>query len=442
DGDLDIACGRRPEEEDEPTILVWFENPGSIDQAWKDHPIGRTEHPIDRIEIGDLDADQQVEIIITEERYPGLEADASIYAFSAGANLYQDWQRQRIALQYSTNNLDLGDIDQDGDLDLLTAEHKGQALELQLWRNDGQGNFQKEILDTGKENHLGTQWVDLDADGDLDIIGAAWDNYRWMHLWRNPQYEPSDQQMANIRTERSAKPGTQIRQTNYEGSPHYVIHTESLTYYYDQTGGGFSRIIDRQGNDWISFKREPWGEYPASAAAAFRGLPNLVYQGEDDGAGHPGHQKCKSWLEGDQIVTQSLSGDWKWTWEFGEDYARLRILQTDQDRPYWFLYEGTPGGKFAPAQTYFGHNEGGPYHRQHDYYSGAILAGQFQWMYAGHQSQQRVFYMLQIQSDSKVDMLSMLGNQVEDGLASLDGMSVWGFGRSADTKALLYGPQE
>jgi hypothetical protein len=25
----------------------------------------------------------------------------------------------------------------------------------------------------------------MDNDGDLDIISAAWDNYQYLHLWRN-----------------------------------------------------------------------------------------------------------------------------------------------------------------------------------------------------------------------------------------------------------------
>ncbi|MBZ0257710.1 FG-GAP-like repeat-containing protein, partial [bacterium] len=86
--------------------------------------------------------------------------------------------------QYSMNNLDLADIDKDGDIDIITNEHKGPRLETQLWINDGSAHFDKKILDTGKENHLGTQFVDLDGDGDLDVAGCAWDNYKWMHVWR------------------------------------------------------------------------------------------------------------------------------------------------------------------------------------------------------------------------------------------------------------------
>jgi hypothetical protein len=36
-----------------------------------------------------------------------------------------------------------------------------------------------------KECHLGTQLIDLDGDGDLDLVGVAWDAYRFLHIWRN-----------------------------------------------------------------------------------------------------------------------------------------------------------------------------------------------------------------------------------------------------------------
>ncbi|MEO0334631.1 MAG: hypothetical protein AAF223_23655, partial [Bacteroidota bacterium] len=80
----------------------------------------------------------------------------------------------------------------------------------------------------------------------------------------------------------------QIDETIYEDRPHFVVQTASATYWYDQAGGGLSRLIDPEGNDWIAFKKDPLSEYPASAAAGFRGLPNFVFQSDDGGAGHPG----------------------------------------------------------------------------------------------------------------------------------------------------------
>ena len=83
------------------------------------------------------------------------------------------------------NNLEIADMDKDGDIDLLTSEHKGTDLELQLWKNDGKGKFTNYVLDKGKESHLGTQVADMDQDGDFDIVSIGWDEYKYVHLWRN-----------------------------------------------------------------------------------------------------------------------------------------------------------------------------------------------------------------------------------------------------------------
>ncbi len=188
DGDVDLAAGRRPKGEDEPSIVVWFENPGNVNAPWKDHVVGHSEHPIDRVEVADLSGDGVAEIIIAEERYPGKEPDGHLFWFQLNEDKTKPWKRNTIVQQYSMNNLDIADMDNDGDIDLITAEHKGENLELQLWENDGKANFTKVILDTGKENHLGTQLADLDGDGDLDIVGAGWDFHKWMHLWRNNKH--------------------------------------------------------------------------------------------------------------------------------------------------------------------------------------------------------------------------------------------------------------
>ncbi|WP_166204978.1 FG-GAP repeat domain-containing protein [Pelagihabitans pacificus] len=823
DGDLDIAAGRRPDGEDEPKILVWYENPGNIDSLWKPTIVGESIHPIDRVEIADVNGDGKADIVVTEERYPGLEPDANFWWF--GQQDLDTWQRNKIVTQFSINNLDITDIDNDGDTDLLTAEHKGTALELQLWENNGAGVFTKTVIDTGKENHLGTQWVDLDADGDLDIIGAGWDQHQYMHVWRNdaikslktgmlykeypwtpidasddgkflrvggkldyslnkdhfpkkkhkngfiklghevdlnnaigaevlvervqshedtkdlsiqfnegkpillpeptlisepatdymfhtnirmpvplthlkqgvqnsfklmvaedqswdwPQnlvyavvlriyYKPvelpgptkligikpgdflqkdqtlslestsmgdivkvdyvglyedvnvqgdgkyrqwqfrhhrgaianhlgsstkapfevvwntewlPDQSMpvqltalvthangfveviepihglglnrtstvalvkpygqepfwttrngehgqyldiplavsendkailywnswspcysegirlngtvqipdrntpcydaywheealknvgslkmgrnrlttlktplhegqmvhgmdvqwpgimVKVKKENQEKSSIHISEGSYENRPHYIVHTQKATYYYDQEGGGFSRIIDRYGNDWVGYKTEPWDQYPASAASAFRGLPNLVFNSDDGGAGHPGHDKCVSEIVSEnKIKTTSKSGLWEWEWIFHDDYAVLNILKVAEGKTYWFLYEGTPGGNYEPAASTYGTDSAGPRSDIPDFYKGSINWGNYQWAYFNKNGVPTTFYLAQVTPDQHVDMMSYLGDTA-DGASSKDGMTVFGFGRDKDTRPLLVG---
>ena len=91
------------------------------------------------------------------------------------------------------NNLDVGDVDGDDDIDLVTCEHtmpyQGKpapgGVKLEIWENDGRGRFTAQVVDLEKESHLGAQFVDLDGDGDLDIVSIAWRDYQFLHIWRN-----------------------------------------------------------------------------------------------------------------------------------------------------------------------------------------------------------------------------------------------------------------
>ncbi|OAV44951.1 FG-GAP-like repeat-containing protein [Lewinella sp. 4G2] len=184
DGDLDLISGYRVPGADAevPTVVVWFENPGKITPDWKRHPVGNTIFATDRVEAADLDGDGRTDVVVAEERYPGLEPDANLWAFMQSDT---GFVRKALVTQYSMNNLSLPDIDGDGDIDIITAEHKGPNLALQLWKNDGSGHFTMEEIDRGKESHLGAQPYDLDGDGDLDLISIGWDQHKYVHVWRN-----------------------------------------------------------------------------------------------------------------------------------------------------------------------------------------------------------------------------------------------------------------
>jgi hypothetical protein len=236
----------------------------------------------------------------------------------------------------------------------------------------------------------------------------------------------------------SKKKKLNASETIYEGKPHFAIQTKSISWYFDKEGGGFSRMMDKDVNDWISFKREPWGIYPESAASAFRGMPNLVFNSDDGGAGHPGHEKCTSKIIYYKIVTKSKSGKWKWSWEFFDDYALLEILKTNENQAYWFLYEGTPGGKFTPENYYFETSGTRTITELPDFYKGTNIFGNFQWIYCGSKNLDRTFYMLQLTHDEKTDMAGFLGNST-NAIKGPDGMIVFGFGRDENGTPLLTG---
>jgi hypothetical protein len=75
-------------------------------------------------------------------------------------------------------SLDVADVDHDGDVDIVVGEHDesdpsvGRVI---IYRNMGAGSLWSEWeIDSGLEHHDGTQFVDIDKDGDLDILSIGW----------------------------------------------------------------------------------------------------------------------------------------------------------------------------------------------------------------------------------------------------------------------------
>ncbi len=66
-----------------------------------------------------------------------------------------------------------------------------------------------------------------------------------------------------------------------EGQDSFLISTDTADYNYQKIAGGFSSIIDNNGNDWLNY--HPTG----GSAGNFRGIPNLVPPW-DGGHFHPG----------------------------------------------------------------------------------------------------------------------------------------------------------
>jgi hypothetical protein len=113
-----------------------------------------------------MNGDGRPDVVVTEERWPGPDPDASLYWFEQPARpAGSSWTRHTVITEYSLNSLDVADMDRDGDSDIVICEHKGPEgrFRLQIFENDG--------------------------DGDLDIVSAAWDNYKFLHLWRNDNTE-------------------------------------------------------------------------------------------------------------------------------------------------------------------------------------------------------------------------------------------------------------
>ncbi len=125
-----------------------------------------------------------------------------------------------------------------------------------------------------------------------------------------------------------------------EGFAAYRIATPHAVYIYHKDGGGFSRLVDDNGLDWIGWHAT------GTNGGDYRGIPNMVHPA-NGGFFHPGRTTASSQVVGQgamKVTIESTSDDGKWKtrWEIFPDFARMTAVKVDGR--YWFLYEGTPGG--------------------------------------------------------------------------------------------------
>ena len=203
-----------------------------------------------------------------------------------------------------------------------------------------------------------------------------------------------------------------------EGRACFVITNDNATFYFQKTAGGFSSLLDRDGNDWISHSSA------SGASGIYRGIPNLVHPGD---VFHPGHDHCVSTLLPSTSTkvsirsTSTAEGGWTAVWDFYSTHATMTVTQAS--RAYWFLYEGTPGGGYSGSNDYWmtpdGTKRSCATAKEGDL--PASPGGTAEWICFGDNALGRVLFLAHHENDNQIDRYY-----------EMSPMTVFGFGRVAD----------
>jgi len=168
DGDLDLSLG-----------TAWQRNNGT---SWTPITIAASSQDPDRHRLIDLDRDGRLDLVVGVEAI-GLPGPVTWYRQPTDPT--QPWTGTVLANVIGPMSLDAGDLDLDGDLDLAVGEHLDTtSARLLVLENAGNSVWNQQLVYQGDEHHDGAQFVDIDNDGDLDIISIGWFHDRVM-LYEN-----------------------------------------------------------------------------------------------------------------------------------------------------------------------------------------------------------------------------------------------------------------
>lgn len=181
DGDPDVVTNGR-----------WFETPANprteplvehvIDQKWHNQ-IGSWQRNATMIRVADINGDGRLDVVISHSEME----DYPVSWYSASDPKGQ-WTEHPIDASYGwCQTLDVGDVDLDGDLDLLAGRFTRPnppdvppPHDIRIYYNpgDGLGTWVKQVVHSDGGIYFG-HLADMGGDGDLDIVGP------WSY-WKGP----------------------------------------------------------------------------------------------------------------------------------------------------------------------------------------------------------------------------------------------------------------
>ncbi|MEZ4589806.1 MAG: hypothetical protein R3D55_01490 [Chloroflexota bacterium] len=207
----------------------------------------------------------------------------------------------------------------------------------------------------------------------------------------------------------------QFETITYQEQLSFRLSTRRYTAVYHQEGCGLAALFDADGSDWISY-RPSGGEY-----GHYRGIPNMGL----DAFGHPGYAFGATTMvslqtaERMQLFSSSADGRWQTVWDFYPQ--KLVQTITAVAAPYWWLYEGTVGGRFQPERQHLILPDGQIHPASQRYTANAEAKRSVTFV---DPASGRGLQLTAHTPEPTVDLYWPMGG---DG-----GMTVWGFGRHDD----------
>ena len=190
DGDIDVL-GAASSADD----ITWWENdgtPGGLGD-WTEHTIDGSLNGSSSVFADEMDGDLDLDVLGAAYS----DGDITWWENDGTPGGEGDWTEHIIDGSFSgAYSVYANDMDGDGDMDVIGAANT--AGDITWWENDGtpgsEGDWIEHTIDSDFSNAGSIFSADVDGDGDIDVLGAAFgaDDVTWWENKQNPNPKPSE----------------------------------------------------------------------------------------------------------------------------------------------------------------------------------------------------------------------------------------------------------